>query len=212
MVRFDFYQILNHSIFQGATTSRTLQRTDLLHMPVVDINSMAHSDEPRRSNQNHRNSLNDESQIEYEYKLKQLQKHPSSVDNHNSSASDFENMHDDDEHPNVERRSSLLNESARRLLILGTIRPSRSFYRDLPAADAEYLMEYFRRMRITNRKVTSEEINQELKTKFTEYKPKICKLISTNFCFLNFNFFSFRFRVCNKKSSKSNRENDRTIC
>ncbi|CAF3114921.1 unnamed protein product, partial [Rotaria sp. Silwood2] len=69
--------------------------------------------------------------------------------------------------------SSLLNEYARRLFILGTIRPSKTFYKDLPEADVEHLMEYFRRMRKTNRTITSEEINQELQNKFVQYKPKI---------------------------------------
>jgi hypothetical protein len=138
-------------------------------MSVVDINSMAPNDP--RSSQNRRNSFNNDNDIETEYKLK-------SYDHHNSSASDLEHNHDDEEHPSGERRPSLLNESSRRLLILGTIRPSRSFYKDLPESDVEYLMEYFRRMKITNKKVSSEEINQELKTKLTEYKPKICMLIS----------------------------------
>jgi hypothetical protein len=96
---------------------------------------------------------------------------------HNSSVSDVENLSDDEENDNVEQRSSLLNDSARRLLVLGTIRPSKSFYRDLPASDIQHLMEYFKRMRNANRKISSEEINQELITKSTEYKPKICKLI-----------------------------------
>ena len=138
-------------------------------MPVVDINSMA-PHEPR-SSRNHPNSFNNDNDIETEYKLKQ---YSTSYDHHNSSASDLEHNHDDEEHPSGERRPSLLNESSRRLLILGTIRPSRSFYKDLPESDAEYLMEYFRRMKVTNKKVSSDEINQELKTKLTEYKPKIC--------------------------------------
>ena len=36
-------------------------------------------------------------------------------------------------------------------------------------------MEYFRRMKNTHQQISSEEINQELSTKFVEYKPKICK-------------------------------------
>ena len=87
----------------------------------------------------------------------------------------MENNHNEEENDNLDQRPSVLNESARRLLVLGTIRPSRTFYRDLPAADVEHLMEYFQRMRNANRKITSEEINQELSTKSTEYKPKMCK-------------------------------------
>ncbi len=116
-----------------------------------------------------------------EYKFNQSKINPTPVGN-DSSLSDLENLNndeDDDKNPNNERRKSLLNEYARRLLILGTIRPSKTFYKDLPESDVEYLMEYFRRMRITNRKLTSEEINQELKTKFIEYTPKICKLINS---------------------------------
>lgn len=90
----------------------------------------------------------------------------------------MENDEDADENGNPDQRPSVLNENARRLLVLGTIRPSRTFYRDLPAADIEHLMEYFQRMRNSNRKITSEEINQELSTKSTEYKPKMCKFNS----------------------------------
>lgn len=94
----------------------------------------------------------------------------------NSSISDLENFNDEEEeNKNEEQRSSLLNDNARRLLVLGTIRPSKSFYKDLPASDIEHLMEYFQRMRHSNRKISSEEINQELKTKSVEYKPKMCK-------------------------------------
>ena len=76
---------------------------------------------------------------------------------------------------NYERRTSLLDDNARRLLVLGTIRPSKTFYRNLPDADAEHLMEYFRRMKQTQQRITSEEINEELATKIVEYKPKMCK-------------------------------------
>lgn len=95
---------------------------------------------------------------------------------HNSSESDFGNDNDEEEDINGDQRPSVLNENARRLLVLGTIRPSRTFYRDLPAADIEHLMEYFQKMRNSNRKMTSEEINQELSNKSVEYKPKMCKL------------------------------------
>ena len=96
--------------------------------------------------------------IETEYKLK-------SYDHHNSSSSDLEHNHDDEEHPSGERRPSLLNENARRLLILGTIRPSKTFYKDLPEADVEYLMEYFRRMKITNQKMYIRRNKSRIKNK-----------------------------------------------
>lgn len=125
-----------------------------------------------------RSSLYDDRQFETEYKLKQLKTNPTPV-HQNSSLSDLENLNDDEEeNGNSELRSSFLNEGARRLLVLGTIRPSKTFYKDLPESDVQHLMEYFQRMRNTNRKMTSEEINQELKTKFIEYKPKICMLIN----------------------------------
>jgi len=73
-----------------------------------------------------------------------------------------------------QRRPSLLDESSRRLLVLATIRPSKTFYRDLPEADVDHLMAYFRKMRNTNRRLTSEEINQDLKATIIEYKPKMC--------------------------------------
>lgn len=119
------------------------------------------------------NSLDDENQLETEINLKKMIKSPSRINpvNVNDSSSSSSDL----EHPNLGQRNSLLNEYTRRLLILGTIRPSRTFYKDLPEADVEHLMEYFRRMRKTNQKLTSEEINQELKTKFIEYKPKICE-------------------------------------
>ena len=150
-------------------------------MPVININSMAQN-EPRTStqaSQYRRSSLINDDQIETQYKLTQMKKYPSPIsptdENNNSSLSDLEYANDNEENTNRESRPSLLNDSARRLLILGTIRPSRTFYKDLPESDVEHLMEYFRRMRNANRKMTSEEINQELKSKFTEYKPKICK-------------------------------------
>ena len=68
-------------------------------------------------------------------------------------------------------------ENARRLMTLGTLRPSKTFYRHLPAADVNHLMNYFRRMKTTNQRVTSEEFNQELADKHVEYKPKICEFL-----------------------------------
>ena len=136
-------------------------------MPVINLYSMTHNERRTsiQSSQYLLNSLNNDNQI------LQIDKYPTSiiVDNNDSSLSDIENI-------NRERRSSLLNENTRRLLVLGTIRPSKTFYKDLPKDDADHLMEYFHRMRNTNQKMTSEEINQEFETKFTEYKPKICKL------------------------------------
>jgi len=127
-----------------------------------------------------RNSLySDEEQAENEYKIKQLKKHLTrrSSGENSSSVSDLDNASADegDDNTKRERRSSLLNENTRRLLVLGTIRPSKTFYKNLPEADVAHLMEYFRRMKNTQQRMTSEEINQELATKFVEYKPKICK-------------------------------------
>ncbi len=101
-----------------------------------------------------------------------------------SSASDNEDENNNDEgeeNPDAEWRKGLLSEGARRLFVLGTIRPSRTFYRNLPASDVQYLMDYFQRMRNSNRKVSSEEINQELTNKSTEYKPKMCKFMCSVF-------------------------------
>ena len=99
---------------------------------------------------------------------------PIDSDGEDSEGSDVEEM------PNArERRASLLTENTRRLLVLGSIRPSRTFYKDLPESDVEYLMEYFRRMRQHNRTVNSDEINQELTKKLGEYKPKICQCFSS---------------------------------
>jgi len=125
------------------------------------------------------NSDNDDL-IEHEHRSKQMKKYstPSNVEENTSSTSDLDNMNDDDddeENLKSEQNSSVLNENARRLLVLGTIRPSKTFYKNLPEADVEHLMEYFRRMKNTHQRKTSEEINQELATKFVEYKPKICK-------------------------------------
>ena len=75
------------------------------------------------------------------------------------------------------RRSSLLDDNARRLLLLGTIRPSKTFYKNLPEADVDHLMNYFRRMKTSNQTVSSEELNEELATTNAEYKSKICKFL-----------------------------------
>jgi len=95
-----------------------------------------------------------------------------------------DNEEDEEENQNNKRRSSLLDDYSRRLLVLGTIRPSKTFYRDLPQSDVEHLMEYFHRMRNGNQKMSSEEINQELRTQFIEYKPKMC-MLSNHSQFLN---------------------------
>lgn len=156
---------------KGTTVSRASQRNDVLHIPVINLNTKMNI-KPKTPGEYRRDSLNVDYPIEREY-LK--------INHHNSSISDVENLSDNNEevedNSNVERRSSILNNSARRLLVLGTIRPSKTFYRDLPASDVQYLMEYFQRMRNTNRKISSDEINRELTTKSTEYKPKMCKFI-----------------------------------
>jgi hypothetical protein len=153
-------------------------------MPIVDPNTTANN-RPRtsvESSQYRRNSLHNDNQIETEYKSKQMRINPTPISiRNNLSLSDLENLNDDDddeeeENRNNEQRSSLLSENARRLLVLGTIRPSKTFYKNLSESDIQYLMEYFHRMKNTNRKMTSEEINQELKKTLIEYKPKMCKL------------------------------------
>jgi hypothetical protein len=172
-----FYRISNHLIFQGFLAARTSQRNDLLHVPVVNLNTTANnsfrstvgSSQYRRSSFYDDEDDNDD-EIEMEYQLKSNSK---TIGN-NSLLSDLENLNNDEENPNHVQSSSL-NETARRLLVLGTIRPSKSFYKDLSEADIEYLMDYFRRMRNTNRKISSDEMNQELKAKLIEYKPKMCK-------------------------------------
>jgi len=128
-----------------------------------------------QSFQYRRNSFysDNDDQIENQYKLKQTKKYttPRSIGENTPSTSELDNTNDDDD----ENQSGLLNENARRLLVLGTIRPSKTFYKNLPEADVDHLMEYFRRMKNIQQRMTSEEINQELATKFVEYKPKICK-------------------------------------
>ncbi|CAF2927069.1 unnamed protein product [Rotaria sp. Silwood2] len=166
-------------IIDGPTSSRPTQRSDSLRMPTIYLNHMGdnQSKTPTQSSQFRRCSLNDDNYIENYNKSKQIKNNstPITADNeNNSSLSDLEySNNNNEENLNSEQGSSLLNEYARRLFILGTIRPSKTFYKDLPEADVEHLMEYFRRMRKTNRTITSEEINQELQNKFVQYKPKI---------------------------------------
>jgi len=145
-------------------------------------------DAPIQSFKYNRNSLSSDNddQIENQQKFNQPKKYstPRSTQEYTTSASELDNTNDDgddDVNLNDEHRSSLLNENARRLLVLGTIRPSKTFYKNLPEADVDHLMEYFRRMKNAPQKMTSEEINQELATKFVEYKPKICKYQKKNF-------------------------------
>ena len=119
-----------------------------------------------------------------QYRLRSLKEvsPPASTEENPSVYSDTENSRtvpdeqrvDDDDQS--DQQSALLNENARRLMVLGTIRPSKTFYKNLPQADINHLMDYFRRMKTTNQRVTSEELNQELATQHIEYKPKICKL------------------------------------
>ena len=158
------------SVFLDQNASRISQRNDSLHVPTdgnlrpkTSVDSSAYR----------RTSWNPETP---NYRLNEFRMDTTPA-GQNSSESD----HDEEENINPDQRPSVLNESARRLLVLGTIRPSRTFYRDLPAADIEHLMEYFQKMRNSNRKITSEEINQELSNKSVEYKPKMCKLNSRIF-------------------------------
>ena len=144
---------------QGLRNRRSSGGIDLLRMPIIDLNET----EERRWNDDDRVAASQRT-------CKQVKRCPSpmSMENEKNSASDDEEL--------GSKRPNFLSEHARRLLILGTIRPSKSFYKDLSEVDVEYLMEYFRRMRKTNRKITSEQINEDLQSKFKEYKPKICKL------------------------------------
>lgn len=187
-------------ILLGLQSARAAQRTDVLRVPVINLNNMAQnqrrvssssgSGADNRQNRheiikvstNHRSSIDSDNdyRVESIYRSKQIKKYstPMSGEENVSSTSDVDQPQDDGEDnddPNRERRSSLLNENARRLLILGTIRPSRTFYKNISEADADHLMEYFRKMKASHQKLTSEEINQELSTKLVEYKPKICK-------------------------------------
>lgn len=161
--------------------------------PTYERTKSTFVDSSRESFANNRNSFSSdhEEPVEHGHRLKQMKKYPTpiSVEENNTSVSDVENMHvnntDDDpiegegDDPSEirERRPSLLTENARRLMTLGTIRPSKTFYKHLPAADVNHLMNYFRRMKTTNQRLTSEEINQELADKHVEYKPKICEFL-----------------------------------
>jgi len=184
------YRRNSTKINDGTSTSRTQQRNEVLHIPIINLNTTDNNKSRLSigSLEYRRNSFNNNNQMETEYRSNQLKINPTPLGN-NSSLSDLENLNDDDEDDdeNHERRKTLLNEYGRRLLVLGTIRPSKTFYKDLPESDVEYLMGYFRQMRNTNRKLTSEEINQELKTKLIEYQPKICKL--RNYYLKTKNFF-----------------------
>ena len=165
--------------------------------PAYERTKSTFVDSSRESLGIRRNSFSSDhdGSVERGHRLKQMRKYPTptGTEENNTSVSDVENMHvnntEDDLHrePEVndppetrERRASLLNENARRLMTLGTIRPSKTFYKNLPEADVNHLMKYFRRMKTTSQRVTSEEINQELANKHVEYKPKICEL--WNFC------------------------------
>lgn len=170
---------LKNYLYKGIGISRLSQLNDARHMPTVSLNQRVHYEsancmEPSKLR---RTSLDDNNNADIERKLKQLKNHLTSpdFDDENNSSSDAENTNNEDNKLIHDESSSVLNEYARRLLILGTIRPSKTFYKDLPEADVEHLMEYFRRMRKTNRIMTSEEINQELQSQFIEYKPKVCK-------------------------------------
>lgn len=114
-----------------------------------------------------------------DYRLKEIKRHPTliSEDEQVSPTSDFENVKAEEHSETADgKHSPVLNENARRLMMLGTIRPSKTFYKNLPDADINHLMTYFRRMKATNQRPPTEEINRELSEQHVEYKPKICKL------------------------------------
>ena len=147
-------------------------------------------DSSTQSFQYPRNSLtsDNDDQIEHEHRSKQTKTDttPRNAGEYNSSPSELDNTNDEgDENENEssqrKRRPSLLNDNTRRLLVLGTIRPSKTFYKNLPQADVDHLMDYFRRMKNTQQRINSEDINQELANKYVEYKPKICKLFDRNY-------------------------------
>lgn len=167
-------------------SSRSAHRAHSLTVPVVNMNGYAPAESrlPMKSAENRRGSLRDDTAetVKTEYKLSEMKRYttPRQSDGENSSLSDLEyvqNVENNDEKD--DQRTSRLNETARRLLVLGTIRPSRTFYKDLPEGDVEYLMEYFRRMREKQRTMTSDEINAELTKKYVEYKPKVCESCSS---------------------------------
>ncbi|UJR13486.1 hypothetical protein I4U23_000500 [Adineta vaga] len=134
-------------------------RSKLLHMPVINLYSM--TDQTRRPSID--NSLINEMK-DYSSSMLTVDESDKLLDQ--SIISNGETI-------SRERRLSFLNENTRRLFRLGTIRPSKTFYKDLPEADVDELMEYFRRIRHKNQQMTSEEFNQEYQTQFKGYKPKI---------------------------------------
>jgi hypothetical protein len=131
------------------------------------------------------------------------------LSNDDDDDDDDDDQRTDDEHtddePNCERRASLLDESTRRLLVLGTIRPSKTFYKDLSDGDIEHLMEYFHRIRVNNRTMTSDQINHELASRLTEYKPKICKCDATRTDVPSSHgpLFSFRLYTCDQHAGET---------
>jgi len=167
-------------------------------MPVINLNQTAQQQD--HSNKLHdrtksnivdasthyqQNSDHDElSEHEHRLSFSKIYPTPRNPAEFHSSTSELDNTYDerDDnnetENENRERRASLLNDSTRRLLVLGTIRPSKTFYKNLSDNDVDHLMDYFRRMKNAQQSVTSEDINEELAAKHIEYKPKICKPIN----------------------------------
>lgn len=143
-------------------------------------------DSSRESLPHHRNSFSSDHDEngDFEHQTRaSIRKYPTPAASevNNTSVSDVEHLPaeetvDKDESIRQDGQTGQLDENARRLLLLGTIRPSKTFYRNLPEADVNHLMNYFRRMKQTQQKVTSEEINKELAAKHVEYQPKICTL------------------------------------
>lgn len=135
-------------------------------------------DEAFRTNVAYRRSSLRDEPLRIDLKSVETRPNPTSrlSDDEETCLCEGENENDNDDEEENGQRTGQLSEAARRLLVLGTIRPSRTFYKDLPESDVEYLMEYFRRMRNNQRSLTSDEINAELTRKYVEYKPKVCKL------------------------------------
>ncbi|CAF0801297.1 unnamed protein product [Didymodactylos carnosus] len=195
------------------TNSARVQKSDLLHLPVVNL----HLDENLNSNNEfirsaqtvtdgRKNTMDlTVSNSNWQKNSGYPQQHtssppfdlfdnePDSMEHHKSrrlsvsipqnskpttrtttttSGNDSSDTDRDEKIEQRERRSSLLNENARRLLILGTIRPSKTFYNHFPDEDIEHLMDYFKRIRNKTTR-TSDEINSDLKQTYVEYKPKI---------------------------------------
>ena len=222
-----------HSSLGGLSTTRTSQRSDLLHMPIINLNEMSRNgvrrlanlaatkvnqqnvrptqlafaderskstwtNEPLLSRAYRRNSLSsipDETfrrayqtttQAAFSTTANDRQNNSfmSDMDHEIDDCNDDDNKNDDEDDDDgnkrtvdQKRRSSLLDDSARRLLRLGTIRPSKTFYKNLPEADVDHLMNYFRRLKSSNQAVSSEELNDELATTNVGYKPKICEFV-----------------------------------